>query len=183
LLGFVALAGGPPRVGLRPPHYGPPARAISGGNDFTEAMLHKHDVARLNQAARATLREAGRLGADMAEIETETGRLGLAIGDRVMATRNEGALRNGQLGTVVAIDHGEPGGHRLTVRLDGAGADRIIDTAQYPPGKARLSGKFSNRCHALWVTWHDQLFHRQTPAALRARTASAGFAARGKAAI
>ena len=36
-----ALAGGPPRGGLRPPHYGPPARAISGGNEFTEAMLHE----------------------------------------------------------------------------------------------------------------------------------------------
>ena len=87
------------------------------------------DVAALNQLAREGLREAGELGAEQ-QVATESGSRTMAAGDRVMFLRNERALgagpdgrggaavKNGTLGTVLAV---EAGGGRLTVALDGAG--------------------------------------------------------------
>ena len=87
------------------------------------------DVAALNGLARERSREAGELGPERA-VATERGERVMAAGDRVMFLRNERALgagpdgrggaavKNGTLGTVLAV---EAGGERLTVALDGAG--------------------------------------------------------------
>ena len=87
------------------------------------------DVAALNQLARERLRAGGKLGAEQ-QVATESGPRAMAAGDRVMFLRNERALgagqdgrggaavKNGTLGTVLAV---EAGGERLTVALDGAG--------------------------------------------------------------
>ena len=87
------------------------------------------DVADLNRLARERLREAGALGVDQV-VQTERGERQFAHGDRLMFLRNERglgggpggrngvAVKNGTLGTVLAV---EAGGERLTVRLDGTG--------------------------------------------------------------
>ncbi len=87
------------------------------------------DVGELNRLARERLREAGELGRDQV-VQTERGERAMAAGDRLMFLRNERALgagpggrggaavKNGTLGTVLAV---EAGGERLTVRLDEAG--------------------------------------------------------------
>ncbi len=84
------------------------------------------DVADLNRLARERLRAAGALGVDQV-VQTERGERRFADGDRLMFLRNERglarsggrvAVKNGTLGTVLAV---EAGGERLTVRLDGAG--------------------------------------------------------------
>ena len=89
------------------------------------------DVAELNRLARDRLRQAGELEPDQA-VQTERGERAMAAGDRLMFLRNERglgagpggrggvAVKNGSLGTVLAVD---AKGERLTVRLDGpAGA-------------------------------------------------------------
>jgi len=88
------------------------------------------DVAELNALARERLRVAGELGVEH-QVATERGERAFAAGDRLMFERNERALgagpdgrggvavKNGTLGTVEGIE----AGGRLTVRLDGAGAD------------------------------------------------------------
>ena len=85
------------------------------------------DVAELNGLAREQVRAAGELGADQV-VQTERGERAMAAGDRLMFLRNERglgagpggrggvAVKNGTLGTVLAV---EAGGERLTVRLDG----------------------------------------------------------------
>jgi len=88
------------------------------------------DVAELNGLARARMRAAGVLhGADQV-VQTERGERAMAAGDRLMFLRNERvlgagpggregvAVKNGSLGTVLAVDSK---GERLTVRLDGPG--------------------------------------------------------------
>ena len=89
------------------------------------------DVAELNGLARDRLRAAGELGEDH-QVETERGQRAMARGDRLMFLRNERglgagpgrhggvAVKNGTLGTVLAV---ESGGERLTVRLDGPGQE------------------------------------------------------------
>ena len=87
------------------------------------------DVAALNELAREHVRAGGGLGVEH-QVTTERGERALAVGDRVMFGRNERALgagaggrggvavKNGSLGTVLAVD---AGGERLTVALDGPG--------------------------------------------------------------
>jgi len=90
----------------------------------------RDDVRDLNELARERMRLAGVLhGADQV-VQTERGERLFAAGDRIMFGRNERglgghhdraqgvAVKNGSLGTVLAV---EAGGERLTVRLDGAG--------------------------------------------------------------
>jgi len=90
----------------------------------------RDDVRDLNELARGRMRAAGALsGADQV-VQTERGERSFAAGDRVMFGRNERglgagpggrggvAVKNGTLGTVLAVDSK---GERLTVRLDGAG--------------------------------------------------------------
>ncbi|MCK8787869.1 Ti-type conjugative transfer relaxase TraA [Roseomonas sp. NAR14] len=87
------------------------------------------DVAELNRLAREAMRGAGQLGTEH-QVQTEAGPRAMAAGDRVMFLRNErglgagpggcsgAAVKNGTLGTVLAV---EAGGERLTVALDGVG--------------------------------------------------------------
>ena len=90
----------------------------------------RDDVRRSNQLARGKMRAAGALhGADQV-VQTERGERAFAAGDRIMFQKNERglggdargcdgvAVKNGTLGTVLAV---EAGGERLTVRLDGSG--------------------------------------------------------------
>jgi len=90
----------------------------------------RDDVRDLNELARGRMRAAGALsGADQV-VQAERGERALAAGDRVMFGRNERglgggpggrggvAVKNGTLGTVLAVDSK---GERLTVRLDGTG--------------------------------------------------------------
>lgn len=76
-------------------------------------MAHRRrDVAELNAAAREVLREAGRLGGDV----LVTAHRAFAIGDRVIAGRNDSRLGvvSGQAGTLTAI-----AADRLVVAFDG----------------------------------------------------------------
>jgi Ti-type conjugative transfer relaxase TraA len=97
------------------------------------------DVAALNGLARERLRAAGELGSDQV-VETERGERSLAVGDRVMFGRNERglgagpggrggvAVKNGTLGTVLAV---EAGGERLTVLVDGKDGQEGKDVTFY----------------------------------------------------
>ena len=74
--------------------------AYLGGADARIFALRRSDVEELNAAARAGLRQAGRLGADL----LDTGGRGFAAGDEVLCLRNDrrvGVL-NGTRGRVVA---------------------------------------------------------------------------------
>ncbi len=81
----------------------------------------RRDVAALNARARACLREAGALGAEVT-LPTASGPVAFATGDRLAFGRNDPrrGVRNGSLGTVEAIH-----GRTVTVRLDGDPARRI----------------------------------------------------------
>ena len=97
------------------------------------------DVAELNGLARERLRAAGDLGVDQV-VETEKGERSFAVGDRVMFGRNERglgagpdgrggvAVKNGTLGTVLAV---EAGGERLTVLVDGKDGQEGKDVTFY----------------------------------------------------
>ncbi len=94
-------------------------------------LAHRRaDVRDLNARARAVRRRAGELGPDVA-LPTRQGPLVLAAGDRVYFLRNERSLgvKNGTLGTLVAIDGAGPGA-RLTVRLDD-GREVAFDVKDY----------------------------------------------------
>ena len=99
-------------------------RQQSPGESRVMLASTRADVADLNRLARERLREAGALGADHV-VQTERGERQFAQGDRLMFLRNERGLgvKNGTLGTVLAV---EPGGERLTVRLDDR---RVVDVA------------------------------------------------------
>jgi Ti-type conjugative transfer relaxase TraA len=98
---------------------------------FSQVILAytRDDVRELNALARERLRASGQLGPDQT-VHTERGERAFAAGDRIMFQRNERALgggpggrggvavKNGTLGTVLAV---EAGGERLTVQLDGTG--------------------------------------------------------------
>jgi hypothetical protein len=95
----------------------------------------RKDVRALNEAARAIRHAAGELGADHM-LQTESGLLPFAEGDRIYFLRNERGLggvgvKNGTLATLTGI-----AGERLTVALDGetgagTGAEIVFDLADY----------------------------------------------------
>ncbi len=101
-------------------------QAVPGQSQVMLAYT-RADVAALNGLAREQVRAAGGLGVDQV-VQTERGARALAAEDRLMFLRNERglgagpggrggvAVKNGTLGTVLAV---EAGGERLTVRLDG----------------------------------------------------------------
>lgn len=80
----------------------------------------RSDVADLNARARARMRQLGRIGVD----EFITDARAFAIGDRVVATRNDHRLGvvNGEAGAVTAIERG-----RLDVRLDSGRAVELTE--------------------------------------------------------
>lgn len=80
----------------------------------------------LNQAVREIRRAAGELGEERV-VEGAAGRLGLAVGDRMIFLRNDAQLgvKNGSTGTLEGLR-----GSRLTVRLDGG--NRVqVDAQEY----------------------------------------------------
>ena len=93
------------------------------------------DVSELNRLARERMRATGALGVEH-QVATEEGVRAFAAGDRLMFRRNERglgagpggrggvAVKNGTLGTVLAV---EGGGERLTVRLDGPEREGVRD--------------------------------------------------------
>jgi Ti-type conjugative transfer relaxase TraA len=95
----------------------------------------RKDVRALNEAARAIRHAAGELGADHM-LQTESGLLPFAEGDRIYFLRNERGLggagvKNGTLGTLTGI-----AGERLTVALDGktgagTGREIVFDLSDY----------------------------------------------------
>ena len=97
----------------------------------------RKDVANLNQEARAAMRSAGLLGADVQvklreEVMDEPVRdfrLRIAEGERLLFTKNDKTLnvKNGTLGTLESAK-----GNRLTVRLDGDDRRRVeVDLSTY----------------------------------------------------
>ena len=102
-------------------------RRAAPGQSQVMLAYTRADVAELNRLARERVRAAGELGVEH-QVETERGARAMARGDRLMFLRNERglgagpggrggvAVKNGTLGTVLAV---ESGGERLTVRLDG----------------------------------------------------------------
>ncbi|MBF0562188.1 MAG: AAA family ATPase [Alphaproteobacteria bacterium] len=90
------------------------------------------DVDRLNDAARPAWRAAGRLSGDELTFETADKRpLTVAIGDRLVAGRNDAQLKNGAFGTVTAITSGsDDASPSLTLKLDGGG-EVEIDLLKY----------------------------------------------------
>jgi ATP-dependent exoDNAse (exonuclease V) alpha subunit len=76
--------------------------AEESGEDAVMPAHRRRDVAELNQRARERLRALGRIGPD----QLHTARLGFAVGDRVIARRNNRRLGviNGDAGRLTAID-------------------------------------------------------------------------------
>jgi Ti-type conjugative transfer relaxase TraA len=84
------------------------------------------EVRDLNEAARAAMRDAGKLG-DERQVKTERGDRLFASGDRIMFLRNERSLevKNGTLGTIEKVDEGH-----MSVRTDD-GRSISFDTKDY----------------------------------------------------
>lgn len=102
--------------------------AWSAGEGGSRIMLAhtRRDVQDLNEAARAELRNQGRLGEE-AYLETSRGRRAFAAGDRVMFLRNDRGLgvKNGTIGTLRGRD-----GKGLIVESDD-GRRIVVDPAEY----------------------------------------------------
>lgn len=81
----------------------------------------------LNDSVRAIRRSSGELGLD-STIQTATGRIDLARGDRLVFLRNDDglAVKNGTLGTVTSIK-----GHELMVQVDGRAKPLRVNTKDY----------------------------------------------------
>ena len=113
------------------------------------------DVGKLNRLARERLRAAGELGADQV-VETERGERSLAVGDRLMFLRNERglgaqpdgrrgvAVKNGTLGTVLAV---EAGGERLTVLVDGKDGQEGKDVTFYLRDYGHVDHGYASTVH------------------------------------
>lgn len=129
-------------------------RAHEAGERALMIAHRRADVADLNRRARAVLREAGRLGPDA----LLTGERAFAVGDRVVATRNDRRLTvvNGQTGTLVAVHPG-----RLHVELDDG---RRVDL---PDDYAR-----DGLDHAYATTAHRVQARRSTAPSFSAPTSS-----------
>ena len=81
------------------------AESYGAGHDAVMLAVGRAEVAALNEAARASLRRSGRLGADVLELDG----LGFAVGDKVVCLRNDRRIGvvNGTTGTVErAVGHG-----------------------------------------------------------------------------
>jgi conjugative relaxase-like TrwC/TraI family protein len=86
-------------------------------------VYRRDDADDLNQAARALMLQADRLGHE----PLQSGEREYRVGDRVLCRRNDHELgvHNGMRGTIVAFDHGKKA---LTVRID-AGLSRQLSSA------------------------------------------------------
>jgi ATP-dependent exoDNAse (exonuclease V) alpha subunit len=90
------------------------------------------DVARLNADARAAMRTGGYLSGPDVKIETESGEMLVAVGDRIMTLANDRkvGVQNGTSGQIEQIDHDPSGAVLLAVATDD-GREVVIDTSSY----------------------------------------------------
>jgi len=113
-------------------------RAANERGDQALMIAHRRsDVAELNRRAREHMRAAGRLGHDA----LVTGERAFAVGDRVVATRNDRGLGvvNGQSGTLTRISDGT-----LSVELDrGAG----VELPEHYARDGRLEHGYASTAH------------------------------------
>ena len=119
------------------------ARVRHGDTEVIIATRRNRDAASLNAAARAALRQEGKLtGEDVAvrvrDRDDHASRLALAIGDRLRFGEGlpQYGVRNGTRGTVLAVGPDADGELRLAVRLEDG---RQIEDAYiaFVPGGAR----------------------------------------------
>lgn len=96
----------------------------------SEALIltnHKNDARQINEAIREKLQEKGVIGKDVCQVDNGQRQVSLAVGDRVMFTRNDYKqdVRNGQRGIVFELDE-----KRAGIRLDD-GTEKKIDLEKY----------------------------------------------------
>jgi Ti-type conjugative transfer relaxase TraA len=90
----------------------------------------KGDAGKLNEQVREALQERGLVGENRLEIDNGQRKLGLAIGDRLMFTKNEYRkldVRNGQRGILKEIDEKA---RTIAVRMDD-GKDKVLNLDEY----------------------------------------------------
>ncbi|MBV9283410.1 MAG: relaxase domain-containing protein, partial [Acidimicrobiia bacterium] len=116
-------------------------QAFSAGESTMMLAPHRHDVELLNGVARDRMTRAGRLGVEAIAV----GEQEFAIGDRVMARRNERriGITNGTLGWVTEIDLDA---RQVTVRTD--------DERQVVLSAAYLDGEGERLVHGYATTIH-----------------------------
>jgi conjugative relaxase-like TrwC/TraI family protein len=116
----------------------------SADADLTDSAMiayRRSDVAELNTVARTLLHQQERLGRDSLRLEHG---LELAVGDRILCTRNDRQLEisNGSRGTVIDVDHKR---RAILVRLDGSRRitlpDRYLDGGHVSYGYALTGHK------------------------------------------
>ena len=146
--GRIALVSGPAAAQARAVALWSEARARHGDEGVIIATRENRDAAALNAAARAVLRQEGKLGADVAvtvrDRDDKPRDLALAVGDRLRfgETVPQHGIRNGTRGVVEALimDGGKgkdpPKLQRLAVRLEDG--RRVEDAlAGFVPGSPR----------------------------------------------
>lgn len=136
------------------------ARRVAPDKSRMILAYTRDDVAKLNEQARAKMREGGELGRDE-KVMTERGARHFASGDRIMFLRNDRdmGVKNGTLATVERIGNGS-----MTVRMDGDKAPRVSfniqDYAHLDHGYAatvhKAQGVTVDRAHVLASRHMDQ---------------------------
>ncbi len=109
------------------------AADLADGKSSVAVVATKAEARLLNEAARAEAVERGLVQREAVSVETERGARDLAAGDRVVLLRNDRdlAVKNGDFGTVVAIERTGDEAARVTLRLDRDGTERVISTDKY----------------------------------------------------
>jgi conjugative relaxase-like TrwC/TraI family protein len=135
------------------------ATAHTAGDDAVMLASRRADVADLNLRARAELDHRGLLG----EAEVIVGKMGVAAGDEVIATRNRSqhGLFNGTRATVTAVD---PAEQRLTLRLKD-GTELALHTEEAE--RARLAYGYAMTAHKGQGATVDRAFLLGTDALYR----------------
>ena len=105
---------------------------IRQGKSSLALTATKSEAQDVNEHARSAAREGGILQGEDVRVSTPGGERQFSEGDRMLFKRNSNDLdvKNGDLGTVKAVEPGKHGAARLTVALD-RGGERQIDTAKY----------------------------------------------------
>lgn len=105
---------------------------IRQGKSSLALTATRSEALDVNEHAREAARSCGVIKDENISVSTPGGQREFSEGDRVLFKRNSDALgvRNGDLGTLKAIEQGKHGQARITVSLD-RGGERQIDTATY----------------------------------------------------
>jgi conjugative relaxase-like TrwC/TraI family protein len=148
-------------------------QAYQRGDQALMIALRRSDVTDLNDRARARLREVGALGVEQAD----TGGGSFAVGDRVIAGRNDRTLgvTNGDTGRITALDDA-----RLTVALNDGRSTEIphgyVEDGHLDHGYAitahRAQGATVDRA---FVLGSDELYREWGYTALSRHRAEARF--------